>query len=64
MKEKAKGILRDLYERVVNNWESTLTGALIIIGLIEWRRGDISTEEFGTFVSVVAAIVALFHKRK
>lgn len=57
-------ILKDLYDRVVNNWESSIAALLVIIGIVEWKRQDITTEEFLTYVTGIASVIALLHKKK
>jgi hypothetical protein len=64
LKGKANSILQDLYERIVVNWESTVAAILVIIGMVEWKRGEITTEDFITYVGVIGTIISLLVKNK
>ena len=59
-----KLILSDLYERIVKNWQSSVAGVLVLIGLIEWKRQDITTEDFITYLTAVTTILTLLYKPK
>ena len=61
-KSKSTSILRDLYDRIVRSWRSTATAVLIIIGLVEWQRQDITTDQFIAYIGAIATVVTLLHK--
>jgi hypothetical protein len=54
----------DLYHRIIKNWESSLTAVLILFGFVEWKRQDISTDDFVTYLTTIATIIALLHKKR
>jgi hypothetical protein len=59
-----KKFLKEARVRLVDSWESTITAVLVGVGLIEWTRGDITTDEFVAYISTIVVIGGLLFKHK
>jgi hypothetical protein len=59
-----KKLLKEIRARLVDSWESTLSAVLVLVGLVEWHRGDITTDEFLAFLSGIGVIGGLLFKHK
>lgn len=57
-------IKKELKERLIKSWDTTLSALLVLVALIEWKRGDITTEELISFVGLIGVIIGLLTKKK
>ena len=55
-------ILKWLKVRLIDHWQTTITGVLIFIGFIWFKKGKIEFSEFTTYIALVPTIILMLIK--
>lgn len=57
-----QSIFKFLKERIVNHWQTTITGVLLVVGYVWYKNGHITFEDFKDYIVILVPAVLLLLK--